>query len=115
MTLSKLIPFHSIEWNHIHEESSSGLKGTRTTKTIDFGNIRLKLIEYSSKYQSDNWCEYGHIVYCLEGEIEIQPKKGKNIAVRKGMSYFVSEHQNAILTNSKTGATVLMIDGPFLL
>lgn len=62
------IPFQTIDWTSIEKETYPGETGSANWQSIQFGGIRVRLVEYSKDYCADHWCQKGHIVHCLEGE-----------------------------------------------
>ena len=43
---------------------------------MQFGEIRVRMVEYSAGYLADHWCSKGHVLLCLEGELETELKTG---------------------------------------
>ena len=85
------IPFTSIDWSSIPKEEFKGEEGVAIWQTIQFSGLRLRIVEYSSGYIADHWCQKGHIVHCLEGEV-INELEGETTSfLKKGMSYIVSD------------------------
>ena len=108
------IPFQTLDWTTVEKTEYKGEKGTAYWQTLQFDNIRIRLVEYSENYFADHWCEKGHIVYCLEGEFVTELKNGKKSILTKGMSYVVSDNLSSHRSISKSGAKLLIIDGDFL-
>jgi len=111
--LSK-IPFQTIDWSSISKTEYIGSEGTSYWKTFQLPGLRIRLIEYSSGYIADHWCQKGHIVHCLEGEFISESKSGEPIKLAKGDTYIVSDNLSDHRSVSKTGAKLLIIDGDFL-
>ncbi|HSN59935.1 MAG TPA: DHCW motif cupin fold protein, partial [Ferruginibacter sp.] len=97
------IPFQAIDWTTIEKVAYTGESGIAFWKTIQFGGLRIRLIEYSSDYLADHWCEKGHIVHCLEGEFVSELKNGDNFILSKGMTYVVSDELSSHRSVSKNG------------
>lgn len=110
----KHIPYHSIDWSFIESTSVAGETGFCLSKTLNFGSIRIRLLEYSANYLADHWCTRGHLVFCLEGEFESHLRSGEVTQLRKGMSYFVSDNKSTHRSFSKSGAQLLIVEGDFL-
>ena len=62
------IPFQTINWTTVEKTEHKGEKGIAYSQTLEFDNIRIRLVEYSENYFADHWCQKGHIVHCLDGE-----------------------------------------------
>ena len=108
------IPFQTINWSTVEKTEHKGEKGTSFWQTMQFGELRIRIVEYSENYLADHWCEKGHIVHCLEGEFESELQTGEIITLSKGMSYVVSDNLSSHRSISKNGVKLLIIDGDFL-
>jgi hypothetical protein len=110
----KNIPFQTIEWSKIERTEHKGETGIAYWQTIQFDGLRIRIVGYSPGYVADHWCEKGHIVYCLEGEVINELKEGTKNILTPGMSYVVSDDLSAHRSITKTGVKLLIIDGDFL-
>jgi mannose-6-phosphate isomerase class I len=108
------IPFQSINWSVIPKTIYPGEKGSATWQTIQFGGLRIRIVEYSAGYLADHWCHKGHIVHCLEGEFVSEMQTGERITLTKGMSYIVSDELSSHRSVSEARVKLLIIDGDFL-
>lgn len=110
----KQIPFFVIDWSEILPTEHSGKTGTAFWKTLQFEGLRVRMVEYSPGYLADHWCSKGHIVHCLEGEVENQLKTGETNILKPGMTYIVTDDASEHRSFSKNGVKLLIIDGDFL-
>lgn len=108
------IPFQTINWATIEKVEYPGETGTATWQTIQFGGLRVRLVEYSKNYLADHWCQKGHIVYCVEGEFITEFENGGKFSLSKGMTYIVSDDLSSHRSVSHNGVKLLIIDGDFL-
>ncbi len=108
------IPFELIDWSTVEKVAYNGEVGVALWQTMEFNDIRVRIVDYSANYIADHWCQKGHIVYCLEGEFESELSTGKVVTLKKGMSYVVSDNMSNHKSTSKNGAKLLIIDGHFL-
>ncbi|RDX34866.1 hypothetical protein DZA35_00970 [Arcobacter sp. HD9-500m-PIT-SAG03] len=108
------IPFQTIDWTNIPRTEYKGTTGTAYWKTIQFEGLRIRLVEYSQGYLADHWCEKGHIVHCLEGEVVNELKDGTQSILIPGMSYVVSDDLSSHRSITQDGVKLLIIDGDFL-
>ncbi len=68
-----------------------GETGIVTWKTTEFNGLRLRIVEYSAGYKAGHWCQKGHIVHCIEGEV-INELEGKEFSLlQQGMTDIVSD------------------------
>lgn len=102
------------DWNSIPKVMFKGEKGVSYWRTIIHSGIRMRIVDYSEYFIADHWCEKGHIVYCIEGEITIKLKNGKLYPLKAGMSLILSDNTDSHLVLSEKGAKVFIIDGDFL-
>jgi hypothetical protein len=73
------IPFQLCDWESIQATEHPGETGKAYWKTREFGSLRIRLVRYSAGYKADHWCEKGHIVFCLEGELGTELKDGSMV------------------------------------
>jgi hypothetical protein len=108
------IPFQTTDFANIAPTIHPGETGFATWRTIHVGSTRIRQVDYSPNYLADHWCEKGHLLFVLEGEILSEVKGSKSVSMTKGMSYQVSDGLSSHRSYSKNGATLLIIDGEFL-
>ncbi len=111
---NKNIPFQSIDWTNIPRVEYKGETGFAYWQTLQFDGLRIRLVEYSKDYIADHWCEKGHIVHCLEGEVINELQDGSSSTLTKGMSYVVSDELSSHRSITKYGVKLMIIDGDFL-
>ena len=104
------IPFGTTDWGEIAPVEHSGDTGVATWRTRQFGELRVRMVEYSPGYRADHWCEKGHIVLCMAGELETELRDGRVFRLRPGMSYQVADHTDAHRSSTTTGATLFIVD-----
>lgn len=108
------IPFQTIDWSKVEKTEHKGESGIAYWQTIQFDGLRIRIVEYSPGYVADHWCEKGHIVYCLEGQVVNELKGGAKNILTPGMSYVVSDDLSSHRSVTTTGVKLLIIDGDFL-
>jgi len=82
-----------------------------TWRTLEFGDIRVRVVDYSPGYLADHWCDRGHIIYVVDGELDTELKDGRSFTLTAGMSYQVSDHGDAAHRSStRTGAKLFIVD-----
>ena len=59
------IPFGVTDWSTVEPSVHPGETGTALWRTRQFGEIRVRMVEYSPGYTADHWCSKGHIVLCV--------------------------------------------------
>jgi hypothetical protein len=112
--IKNLVPFQTVDWNALSETEHSGDTGTAQWRTMQWGDLRVRVVEYSAGYKADHWCTKGHILFLLEGELTTELKDGRQFHLTKGMSYQVSDEVSAHRSFTTTGAKLFIVDGGFL-
>lgn len=104
------IPFGTTDWSHVVPTQHPGETGTATWRTIERGGIRVRMVEYSPGYRADHWCQKGHILLVLEGELHTELGDGRRVELRPGMSYQVADGAMAHRSSTPTGARLYIVD-----
>ncbi|MCU4180702.1 DHCW motif cupin fold protein [Bosea sp. BH3] len=108
------IPFVTTDWSTVPPEHHAGDSGEATWRVQYFGpeenRIRVRMVEYSPGYVADHWCSKGHIILCLDGEMETTLADGRVMPLRAGMSYQVADGAEAHRSATKTGAKLFIVD-----
>lgn len=109
MTISSF-PFQTINWPVVVKEEHTGETGIAYWQIQMMNDIRIRMVEYSSGYKADHWCNKGHIIFCMEGEMETELKDGRVIKLTKGMSYLVGDNNEEHRTSSAKGCKLFIVD-----
>jgi quercetin dioxygenase-like cupin family protein len=104
------LPFGLTDWTAVEPSEHPGEAGIAVWRTRQFGPIRVRMVEYSPGYRADHWCEKGHILLCLAGEMETELRDGRRFRLRPGVSYQVADHADAHRSYSATGAILFIVD-----
>lgn len=104
------IPFATTEWSGIEPEEHKGVTGTAYWRTKNFGDIRVRMVEYTPGYLADHWCSKGHILLCLEGRLDTELEDGRTFTLLPGMSYQVADNSEAHKSSTETGAKLFIVD-----
>lgn len=104
------IPFGTTNWAEIVPTEHEGETGVALWRTRQFGNIRVRMVEYSAGYLANHWCEKGHILLCLEGELHTELADGRKFLLTPGTSYQVSDGTDPHRSYTKTGAKLFIVD-----
>jgi len=104
-------PFTVTDWNAIAPVEHKGERGTSFWRVFESGNVRARVVEYSSGYRSDHWCPRGHVLYVLEGEFGIVLKDGRTFLLGPGMGFEAGDEEtNPHLGYSESRAQVFIVD-----
>jgi hypothetical protein len=104
------IPFGTTTWSQVPQTEHKGETGVARWRTQQFGPIRVRMVEYSAGYLADHWCEKGHILLCLEGQLHTELADGRQFVLTPGVSYQVADHAEAHRSSTKTGAKLFIVD-----
>jgi len=106
----KAFPFQTVNWELMEKEEHKGITGTASWRIFNMGEIRVRMLEYSANYLADHWCHKGHVIYCVEGEMETELEDGRKFILSKGMSYQVGDKTDAHRSSSKNGCILFVVD-----
>ncbi len=104
------IPFATTDWSRITPTEHPGETGKALWRTLEVGGIRVRMVEYTPGYRADHWCEKGHILLVLDGNLETELKDGRKVCLSAGMSYQVGDGDMAHLSSTRTGARLFIVD-----
>jgi hypothetical protein len=104
------IPFGTTNWAAIPATEQKGDTGVALWRTQQFGGIRVRMVEYSAGYRADRWCEKGHILLCLEGELHTELADGREFVLTAGVSYQVADGAEAHRSYTNVGAKLFIVD-----
>ncbi|WP_413206792.1 DHCW motif cupin fold protein [Rhodospirillum sp. A1_3_36] len=104
-------PFSLTDWSAVPVTEHPGETGKALWRTLTMGDVRIRQVEYTAGYLADHWCDRGHILYVLEGELETELRDGRRFTLTPGMSYQVSDFGDpAHRSSTKTGAKLFVVD-----
>jgi hypothetical protein len=104
------IPFGVTDWHEVAPSTHPGETGVAVWRTRHFGSLRVRMVEYSANYRADHWCEKGHILLCVAGELRTELVDGRVFELRTGMSYQVADRTDAHRSSTSSGATLFIVD-----
>ncbi len=105
------LPFTVTDWSAVPETRHPGETGHATWRTLEIGDLRIREVTYSPGYLADHWCDRGHVLYVLEGELETELRDGRRFVLTPGMSYQVSDFGDAAHRSAtRTGARLFIVD-----
>ena len=103
-------PFATIDWNLVPKEEHSGETGVAYWQIQMVNSIRVRKVEYSPGYKADHWCKKGHILLCLEGEMDTELADGRVLQLRQGMCYFVGDNCEPHRSSTQAGCKLFIVD-----
>lgn len=104
------VPFHMVDWAGMAPSQHPGAPGEAGWRTFEAGNVRARIVEYSPGYVADHWCERGHVLVVLEGELVTELRDGRSFTLGPGQGYVVSDADGAHRSASPRGARLFIVD-----
>ena len=106
----KDVPFNTIKWEDVVPSEHPGQTGRALWRTLEMGNIRVRMVEYSPGYLADHWCNRGHVLLVLDGELYTELSDGRRFTLTPGMSYQVADDVNPHRSSTEIGARLFIVD-----
>ena len=104
------VPFMTTDWSSIRPTEHKGETGMAFWRTLEIGNIRVRMVEYSPGYVADHWCSRGHILLVMEGELVTELKDGRKFVMGPGMSYQVASGSEPHKSSTPSGVKLFIVD-----
>jgi len=104
------VPFTSIDWSKATVTEHPGETGKAIWRTIELGNVRVRIVEYSAGYLADHWCSRGHVIHVLEGMLITELGDGRVITTAAGSTYIVEENGAPHRSGAVDGAKLFIVD-----
>ena len=104
------IPFGITDWRSVEATIHAGDAGIATRRTRQFGALRVRMVDYSPGYVADHWCQKGHILFCIEGELQTELEDGRLFRLTPGMSYQVADGAEPHRSRAPRGARLFVVD-----
>ena len=105
------LPFTVTDWSKVEPTTHQAETGQALWRTLKIGDLRVRMVEYTPGYLADHWCDRGHVLYVLEGELDSELRDGRKFKLKPGMSYQVSDFGDAAHRSStKTGVKLFIVD-----
>jgi len=104
------VPFCTVDWSQVVPSEHPGEQGKAYWRTLEVGNLRVRMVEYTPGYKADHWCPRGHVLLVLEGELITELKDGREFKLTPGMSYQVADGDGEHRSRTQTGAKLFIVD-----
>jgi hypothetical protein len=105
------LPRGTIDWSLLSPATEPGETGAAASRTRQFGDTRMRLVEYGAGYLADHWCDKGHVLFVVAGELVIEHRDGELCRLRPGMTWHVADATGAPhRVMCEHGATVFIVD-----
>jgi hypothetical protein len=104
------IAFGTTDWSTVEPTTHAGTTGVAIWRTRHFGDLRVRMVEYTPGYLADHWCSKGHILLCLAGELLTELADGRVFTLKPGMSYQVADGAEPHRSTTAVGAKLFIVD-----
>ncbi|MBM3533609.1 MAG: hypothetical protein FJX60_11305 [Alphaproteobacteria bacterium] len=104
------IPFQTVDWSTVERSEHKGDAGKAFWRTRHFGEIRVRMVEYTPGYVADHWCEKGHVLLVLEGQLDTELADGRRFTLTPGSSYQVADGAEPHRSSTEVGAKLFIVD-----
>ncbi|MFT8735996.1 MAG: DHCW motif cupin fold protein [Zymomonas mobilis] len=105
------LPFTVTDWGAVPVTEHPGESGKALWRTLNIGDLRVRMVEYTAGYLADHWCDRRHVLFVLEGELDSELRDGRKFKLTAGMGYQVSDFGDAAHRSStQTGAKLFIVD-----
>jgi hypothetical protein len=104
------LPFMTTDWRSVPKTEHPGASGVAVWRTVEVGDVRVRMIEYSPGYVADHWCKRGHVLLVLEGELVTELQDGRVVRLTPGMSYQVANDDVPHRSRTEAGANLFVVD-----
>ncbi|MBI4917310.1 MAG: DHCW motif cupin fold protein [Acidobacteria bacterium] len=104
------VPFGVTDWAAVPETVHAGATGVARWRTVQAGNVRIRMVTYSPGYLADHWCARGHVLLVLDGVLVTEVQGGATHTLRAGTSYQVSDDVAPHRSSTETGARLFIVD-----
>lgn len=103
--------FAVTDWTKVDSVEYPGETGIATWRTVMMGDARIRRVDYSPGYLADHWCDRGHVLFVLSGELDCELADGSIFKLSPGMSYHVSDYGSpAHRSRTEVGAALFIVD-----
>jgi len=104
------LPFGTTGWSTVERTEHKGERGVAWWRTRQFGDIRVRMVEYTPGYLADHRCVKGHILLCIDGVLDTELKDGRRITLKPGMSHQMPDNAAPHRSCTGMGATLFIVD-----
>lgn len=56
------LPFTVTDWSDVARAEHPGETGTSYWRTLQLGELRVRIVDYTPGYLADHWCDRGHVL-----------------------------------------------------
>jgi len=105
----KILENIPIDWDKIPSEKINGTSGFVISKMVEFNYIRIRLLHFSENYEADHWCDKGHIIFVVFGELVIEYKDNTHQKILTNNSVILGDNilSHKVITEIETKVFII--------
>jgi len=104
-------PFTHINWEKLSSEEYPGVTGTSHWRTFNSADLRVRIVDYGAGFLADHWCDRGHVLHVISGDLVIELADGRKVEMISGSSFCVSDFGDAPhRVRTADGCRVFIVD-----
>jgi hypothetical protein len=77
----------AVDWNAKHPSTEPARRGFAIWRTTWINGIQVRLVEYSAGYEADHWCDGGHTLHVLRGNVTLEHPSGNQTVLEAGQAH----------------------------
>jgi hypothetical protein len=104
------VPFTNVVWKEQVATEILGERGSSVSRTVQAGDVRVRMVEMSAGYRGDHWCSKGHVVLVIEGSLTTMLEDGRQFVTTAGNSFQVGDEDGRHRAETEGGAKVFIVD-----
>ena len=104
------IPLSTTDWSKVDQTEHKGERGFAYCALSSSETFESALVEYTPGYVADHWCNKGHILLCVEGELQTELQDGRTFTLKPGTSYQVADNAEPHRSYTELGAKLFIVD-----
>ncbi|AGI74120.1 RmlC-type cupin domain-containing protein [Octadecabacter arcticus 238] len=104
-------PFTCLDWDAVTPQEYPGTTGTSYWRCFDSGDLRVRVVDYGPDFLADHWCDRGHVLHVISGELVVELADGREVPMKSGNSFCVSNNgDSAHRVRTTQGCQVFIVD-----
>ena len=104
-------PFTLLDWDALQGKGIPGKIAMCHERCVDRDNLRIRLVKYEPGYIADHWCDRGHVLQVLSGEMTVIFRDGRETRLTQGMGFCVSDFGDAAhMVQTSIGCQAFIVD-----
>lgn len=105
------MPFTALDWMAMPADQIAGERGSALERRFEQDGLRVRVVDYGPGYVADHWCDRGHVLYLISGDMTVVLKDGRESRLTPGRGFCVSDFgDSAHMVLSENGCRAFIVD-----